>query len=96
MTNDLDLEALLKAAEALLPQQSKTDYGYQPVQYEQRQTKVHCTTCNKTYTGSMTCVVGMDNLYENYQTKWCPKCIANQAEFWWSQCFRLTNVKEGL
>jgi hypothetical protein len=98
MSEDISIDDLLLAVADIKPKpRSHTErnpsmQGYQPVEYVEAPATIYCTTCQVQYDGVMTSVKGMDNLYDNYQTKWCPNCIKQQEAFWWEQCFRMKCV----
>lgn len=89
-----ELELLLLRAESSLRRKTiPSAQGYQPVIYTQSHATVHCQGCETTYKGLMTHVEGMDNLYDGYKTKYCPKCIGLHEKEWWSTCFRMEHVE---
>ena len=92
--DDLDIDDLLLAVMAhSKAERTSQSQGYQPVVYTTSHATIHCQGCSTTYKGNMTHVEGMDNLYDGYTTKWCPRCIGNHEKEWWQQCFRM--VVEG-
>ena len=90
--DDLDIDDLLLAVATKTRSRTERinpNLGYQPVVYTQSPATVHCQGCNTSYSGSMTHVEGMENLYDGYSTKWCPRCVKDHEREWWEQCFRM-------
>ena len=85
--DDLSIDELLEAVS-----KKPIPRGYEPIQYEEVKASIICLGCNTLYEGIMTKVVGMDNLYDNYESKWCPRCISQQEDIWFQHCFRMKSV----
>lgn len=82
-----DILSLLQEADNIL----KENRTYNEVQYTQSPATVYCA-CGREYHGLMTHVANMDNLYDNYKTKWCPECIKDHVVEWWMHCFRMEQI----
>jgi len=92
MSDDISIDDLLQAIYKPKLKPTPSTQGYQSVEYVEKPATVYCTTCNTEYSGTMTTVKSMDNLYDRYKMKWCPRCIASQEAQWWELCFRMRNI----